>query len=233
MLRPYILFAATAIGLFAVALVGLSGCGDDAPDGQRETAFAGRAASPACDVGGVAPLKVQRVRPSIIEMQSPPLILACGKSSLSDRFYIVGFDTDKGICVSVDSMRQGESYGIICKIPGRSWFDFCQDQRGCILRSEYLHGFTEIAGVLTRKAKGIRAAVRGDDEIAGLTMGGVADGLLRRLDSREPFNFFALFLPGCVPVEDLRLQMLNARGSPLGPVRETGGPPSPCGKARP
>lgn len=215
-------------GILIVAVAALSACGSEAPDGDRETAFVSRA-DPGCDVGGVSPVDVPRSG-GVIVTQSPPTILACGTSPSEDRFYLVGFDTNHGICVTVDSVRQGETNGVICRDPRIPWLDFCEKGPGCVLRDTPVHDFTQILGVLDPKVKGIRASVKGSEEISDVTVATLDGELLRSLHRKEPVGFFALSLPGCVPVDDVRLEMLDAKGAELGLAHEPGNAPSLCGR---
>lgn len=223
--RSLVVLAVAVILIGAlVALLGRDR--SDGSTGDPKVAFVSQA-TPDCKIGGVSPLKVRRVG-GVVVRRSPPTILACGTSPAYGQFYVVGFDTNNGLCVSVDSIGQGETYGVICRDPRIPWIDFCKAGPGCVLRYTQAHDFNVVLGVVTPRVKGIRASVGGAPEVEDVAIAQVGGGLLRRLHRKEPVGFFAAFVPRCVPADDVRLEMLNAERSRIALMRETGGPPSSC-----
>jgi hypothetical protein len=218
---------ALLVALVCSALLAVSGCGGgEEPQPSRAVAFVDPA-SPDCDVGTPSALKLVRTG-GVITMRTQPLVLACGSSPAFGSFKVVGFDTNHGICVSVDGIDRGKTYGAICRDPRTPWLEFCEDSRGCVLRVEQEPAHTVILGLVSRRVAGIRASTESPGEIGDVAVVQVDGDLLQRLHRKEPFGLFALALPGCVPIDRVRLEMLDADGSRVGLARETGGLPSNC-----
>lgn len=221
-----LLLLIAAVVVASVVLSACGGGGDDPPPRESKVAFAGEAGS-GCDVGSVSPVKVVRVG-SVITMRTPPLILSCGTSAALGNFYIVGFDTNHGICVAVDSVKQGKTYGVICRDPRTPWLDFCEKGPGCVLRNEQDPAFTLVLGLTDVQVKGLRASIESPGKIDDVTVADVSGDLLGQLNRKEAFGLFAVALPGCEPIDRVRMEMLDADGAGMGLARESGGLPSTC-----
>jgi hypothetical protein len=172
-----------------------------------------------CRIGQSAALHAPRAG-GPRSLRSPVLVLACGQSRSQGRVQIVGYATTAGICVSIDNLRWRESHGGLCKPEQARWSDLCASAPACILGTSKPHGYTEISGILAPQVRGIRVesgrtVVSGSD----IALAQVSGGLLARLHQAEPFGYFVVFLPGCVPPEKARVELLGGDGAALGTAR--------------
>lgn len=219
------LFAGAAI----VAIALLAGCGDSA-GGPSTSTTAVSVASPSCDLGGVSPLRIARVGGPIVR-KSPVRILACGSEGAGRPFYIVGFDTNHGTCLSLDRPHQGKTYGVYCRAFGATWMELCEKAKaGCLLRYMNEDGRTLLLGIVPPQVRKLEASVR-TGAPADLALAQVDSRLQRLIDRREAVGFVAASLPGCVPVGAIRLTTAAAEGKRLGAMPPYNGSVTPCGKA--
>lgn len=218
------------LALLAGAAIATSfaGCGGSSEPGGEETiAVAGRS-TPACDLGGVSPLKIARVG-GVIVRKSPVRILACGRSPSYGVFYIVGYDTNNGTCVGVDAMSLRKTYGFICRQFGIPWIDFCTKSKiGCVLRYQSEDGSTLAFGTVSADFRAVKASVSDGAEIGGIALARVDAELQKLIHRREPVVFFAVSLPGCVPQREIRLEALETEHSSSGSAIQPDSVPLQC-----
>jgi hypothetical protein len=208
------------------------GCGGGDSGGGSTSAEAGQVG---CPVGkSVLPL-VPAAPKWWQEGPGPTLALACVKDRFHGSAVLVGFASPLGgSCVTVYNLRARLSHGEVCVGEEVGWTDTsCEGAPGCVFGFVHEPGFTQLAGLVDSNVKKLRVLVNGKPLERGVVLAQVKEGSARRMHAGEPFGFFAVFIPGCVLPSDVKIELLDASGSQLGPAREFSGPAGGChGKDR-
>lgn len=167
------------------------------------------------------------------EGKGPTLALAC----LHDRVakaVIVGYASPEGenagYCAT--SYRGGPNQAPTenCGAPSVPWNWSCQGAQGCVRSFIHQGGMTGLDGPLTQKATGVRILVRGKPLREGVAVARVRGETLKLIDADEPFGFFLAFIPGCVPPDQVKVELLDATGSRIGSAPGWDSP-LPCPKS--
>lgn len=215
-------------GLIALALIAtlvclVVGCGGGGDSGGSTAADSGQAG---CPVGkSVLPL-VPEAPDWWKEGPGPTLALACHRDQFHGSAVLVGFASPiEGSCVTVYNLRARLSHGEICVLEEGGWTDHaCEGAPGCVFGFVHEPGFTQLAGLADSDVKKLRVLVDGKPLKRGVVLAQVEGATVRLIHAVEPFDFFAVFVPGCVVPREVKVGLLDASGSRIGTAGEFSGP---------
>lgn len=155
------------------------------------------------------------------EKHAEATVLACGKARPSGEVRISGFKRGRRMCVAVEYPDRGESHGALCVSPNSGPAALCREYAGCIVGASVIHGYSEISGPVAPNARSVRVSKGGSSlQGAAIALAHVSGRLLRRIGGRHSFGYFAVVAPGCVPENDVRIEVLDGEGDAIGIVEK-------------
>jgi hypothetical protein len=129
---------------------------------------------------------------------------------------IVGYPIPGGgSCVSAYSSALGEAFGELCETSGTGWTSQCE-REGCIHYFGHQPKSTVLAGPVPAEMEGVWVAVDGKQVIEGVMLTTPHGRWLGRIGAKEPFGYFAAYIPRCVEPDQVSVHMVHADGTQAG-----------------
>jgi hypothetical protein len=147
--------------------------------------------------------------------------MACGSFPKTGRIEIVAFSTSAGVCYDIDFLRQKKSEGGICVRRGEKWAAICGADVLCphpvSWGSDGPRISTDVIGELSPSVRNVVVShpgpVQGRSSRVVALIGRLTPQLQRYLEVNQPITVFAAAVPGCPPVEGLRVTAHSQRRS--------------------
>jgi hypothetical protein len=207
----------TAVLALLSSTLSLIGCGGGEPAASSTDSHLAPAP---CKVGKSILPHVPKAPSLWKEGPGNPLALACLHDPRFGGAAIVGYlSPGAGSCIATYNPRFKEGIEYLCRTGAESWTSQCEGEPGCIHSFVNGAGFTEFDGPLEARVRSIRVSVDGKPREEGIAVAHVEGGLLRSMKVREPFDYFAVFIPSCLVPGQVKMEFVGSGGSVLGRTR--------------
>lgn len=158
------------------------------------------------------------------------LVVGCARTKMLGIVAIGAVKDHKQTCVEVRARRKNEVHAAVCRAPGLSWQEqWCLGAPSCVLGVPHGPGYSEVIGLLPANVAAVRVRAEGHPPEGSVAVAKVAGKLRAKVPTDESFGFFAAVLPGCVPSDQMEVELLDAQGRSIGSPAPWKGPPVGCG----
>ncbi len=175
-----------------------------------------------------------RVIPGLRErLVAPPVVLGCGQFA-GESIEIVGYDTPRELCFTLDRPRRRSSEGGECLLHHEGWAELCTDL--CLLsvfgvdlghKSSLRHMLVSgLAPLGTTRVRLVSERTKPQGATAVLADVSSPE-LLEALNQSEPFMAFGVLLSHCTP-RPVRAIAEDESGSVIASTHERASLPDPC-----
>lgn len=204
--RAGVMVAAVSAALCASFLFG---CADGGGSAKAEKT--------GCQAGASARQLVSSGPSQWSEGPGPALVLGCLREPRHGTVAIVSYVSGNGrTCATTYNLRLRRLGRGMCVGPEDDWTKDCYGYIGCIRGFIHEPGYTLIEGPLDPQIRELQMRIGGRPLREGVEVTRVGASIARRLQRAEPLGYFVAIVPGCVPPESVKLELLNAKGSSLG-----------------
>jgi hypothetical protein len=199
--------------LLLVLCAGAAGCGGSSGEG----ATAVKTPPPApCEIGKSISSHLTAAPAAWTSGPRPAIALTCSADRVDSGAAIAGYPIPGGgSCVSAYSSRLEEAFGELCETSGTGWTAQCE-RRGCVHYFRHEQSSTVVAGPVAGGISGAWVSIDGKQVVEGVIFTAVHGKRLAAIGAKEPFGYFAAYIPRCVEPEEVKIHMATGGSKQIG-----------------